>query len=408
MCGTACLTYYYKLDESVENPDLETALIGRRLTEELQKCYKYEMECSKRGFQIRAVNILDPLISSNNIGRSISKSNAYRIRSAFCLGLERLDSILKQKLSCSEADIEVKKLFQHAWRFCGERLRFYDTMDRSNPYGFVNVVDVQGSSPMDSPVNSQGSSPRFGSSPTFEWSPQRNFRSHARRSESGIPLSVAMEGMTIGQELAKWAADVCKNGDIKCDSPDRSSTMKRNDSRNVCTVQSKTGLSGTSSPTRLSHSERVSPHIEMLNGIPIVNLHKLMECAKLSYANASQERAKMKGSTSDKAQASDDSTLSFRQGGRRSIRFISSDGEPKLTTNTNLQSTDLIVHLAGCVTQSEPTTPLSTEASTFSGEFLTNNSVASHKETDETYNKHARPTNWSLIAQSLRIDSVKK
>ncbi|KAJ1292429.1 hypothetical protein BS78_02G390700 [Paspalum vaginatum] len=45
-------------------------------------------------FRLKFLNIIDPLKRSNNLGRSVSKANFYRIRSAFSFGAQKLGQIL--------------------------------------------------------------------------------------------------------------------------------------------------------------------------------------------------------------------------------------------------------------------------------------------------------------------------
>ncbi|KAL0347557.1 UNVERIFIED_CONTAM: hypothetical protein Scaly_1771700 [Sesamum calycinum] len=49
---------------------------------------------NSRGFQRKHLNIVDPLKEINNLGRSVSKGNFYRIRSAFSYGARKLARIL--------------------------------------------------------------------------------------------------------------------------------------------------------------------------------------------------------------------------------------------------------------------------------------------------------------------------
>ncbi|KAL2509798.1 PAP/OAS1 substrate-binding domain superfamily [Forsythia ovata] len=49
------------------------------------------------GFQKKHLNIVDPLKETNNLGRSVSKGNFYRIRSAFSYGARKLGGILLQQ-----------------------------------------------------------------------------------------------------------------------------------------------------------------------------------------------------------------------------------------------------------------------------------------------------------------------
>nr|GMC81837.1 uncharacterized protein LOC109159045 [Ipomoea batatas] len=54
----------------------------------------YDM--NSRTFQQKHLNIVDPLKENNNLGRSVSKGNFYRIRSAFTYGAKKLKRILLQ------------------------------------------------------------------------------------------------------------------------------------------------------------------------------------------------------------------------------------------------------------------------------------------------------------------------
>lgn len=49
-----------------------------------------------RAFQLKFLNIMDPLLPTNNLGRSVNKSSFARIRRALDYGAKRLDSILKK------------------------------------------------------------------------------------------------------------------------------------------------------------------------------------------------------------------------------------------------------------------------------------------------------------------------
>jgi hypothetical protein len=49
-----------------------------------------------RGFVIKALNIRDPLLANNNLGRSVNKASFIRIRKAFRHGAKTLSSILQK------------------------------------------------------------------------------------------------------------------------------------------------------------------------------------------------------------------------------------------------------------------------------------------------------------------------
>ncbi|PON44664.1 PAP/OAS1 substrate-binding domain superfamily [Parasponia andersonii] len=68
-------------------------------------------ETSSRTFPQKHLNIVDPLKENNNLGRSVSKGNFYRIRSAFTYGARKLGRILSQ----SEENIgdEIQKFFSN-------------------------------------------------------------------------------------------------------------------------------------------------------------------------------------------------------------------------------------------------------------------------------------------------------
>ncbi|XP_019186138.1 PREDICTED: uncharacterized protein LOC109180888 [Ipomoea nil] len=53
-------------------------------------------EMNSRTFQQKHLNIVDPLKENNNLGRSVSKGNFYRIQSAFTFGARKLGRILLQ------------------------------------------------------------------------------------------------------------------------------------------------------------------------------------------------------------------------------------------------------------------------------------------------------------------------
>uniref|UniRef100_A0A1J3IL19 Poly(A) RNA polymerase cid11 n=1 Tax=Noccaea caerulescens TaxID=107243 RepID=A0A1J3IL19_NOCCA len=68
-------------------------------------------ETNPRVFPSKHLNIVDPLKENNNLGRSVSKGNFYRIRSAFTYGARKLGQIILQ----SEEDIsfELRKFFSN-------------------------------------------------------------------------------------------------------------------------------------------------------------------------------------------------------------------------------------------------------------------------------------------------------
>uniref|UniRef100_A0ACD5W9U4 Uncharacterized protein n=1 Tax=Avena sativa TaxID=4498 RepID=A0ACD5W9U4_AVESA len=68
-------------------------------------------EKSTRLFSRKFLNIIDPLKQNNNLGRSVSKGNFYRIRSAFDLGARKLGKILQ--VPANSAVPEVNQFFRN-------------------------------------------------------------------------------------------------------------------------------------------------------------------------------------------------------------------------------------------------------------------------------------------------------
>ncbi|GAB4858421.1 hypothetical protein Ancab_009894 [Ancistrocladus abbreviatus] len=70
-------------------------------------------ENHNRPFISKIFNVIDPLRTNNNLGRSVNKGNFYRIRSAFTFGAQRLARLL----DCPEDDIEpeLSQFFMNAW-----------------------------------------------------------------------------------------------------------------------------------------------------------------------------------------------------------------------------------------------------------------------------------------------------
>ncbi|KAF8095864.1 hypothetical protein N665_0321s0038 [Sinapis alba] len=99
--------------ETPENGGQDLLLTSEFLKEclELYSVPSRGFETNPRVFPVRHLNIIDPLKENNNLGRSVSKGNFYRIRSAFTYGARKLGQIFLQ----SEEDIslELRKFFSN-------------------------------------------------------------------------------------------------------------------------------------------------------------------------------------------------------------------------------------------------------------------------------------------------------
>ncbi|KAF4393950.1 hypothetical protein G4B88_025919 [Cannabis sativa] len=89
-------------------------------------------ETSSRTFPQKHLNIVDPLKENNNLGRSVSKGNFFRIRSAFTYGARKLGRILSQP----EENIgdEIRKFFSNTLERHGKGQR-PDVQDSFSMYG---------------------------------------------------------------------------------------------------------------------------------------------------------------------------------------------------------------------------------------------------------------------------------
>ncbi|KAJ8440668.1 hypothetical protein Cgig2_031085 [Carnegiea gigantea] len=74
-----------------------------------------------QAFSSKYFNVIDPLRVNNNLGRSVSKGNFYRIRSAFAFGAKRLARLLE----CPKENIvfELNQFFMNTWERHGSGIR---------------------------------------------------------------------------------------------------------------------------------------------------------------------------------------------------------------------------------------------------------------------------------------------
>ncbi|XP_048490119.1 uncharacterized protein LOC104898183 isoform X2 [Beta vulgaris subsp. vulgaris] len=101
-----------------------------------------------RTFMQKHLNIVDPLKENNNLGRSVSKGNFFRIRSAFSYGARKLGQILLQpRENIAE---EVRKFFTNTLdrHGKGQRPDVQDLLLTSGCNGFAPDIFICGSEPV--------------------------------------------------------------------------------------------------------------------------------------------------------------------------------------------------------------------------------------------------------------------
>ncbi|XP_024013513.1 uncharacterized protein LOC18020903 isoform X2 [Eutrema salsugineum] len=114
LSGPVCLSSLPDIVvETPENGGQDLLLTSEFLKEcvEMYSVPSRGFDSNPRLFPSKHLNIVDPLKENNNLGRSVSKGNFYRIRSAFTYGARKLGQIILQ----SEEDIsfELRKFFSN-------------------------------------------------------------------------------------------------------------------------------------------------------------------------------------------------------------------------------------------------------------------------------------------------------
>ncbi|OWM67062.1 hypothetical protein CDL15_Pgr000514 [Punica granatum] len=93
--GPVCVSSLPELvDDSAEEPLLSQQFLHECV--EALSVPSTALSATPLAFTPKHLNIVDPLKESNNLGRSISKGNSVRIRSAFSLGALKLEKVLSQ------------------------------------------------------------------------------------------------------------------------------------------------------------------------------------------------------------------------------------------------------------------------------------------------------------------------
>ncbi|KAL7604813.1 hypothetical protein Lser_V15G15725 [Lactuca serriola] len=128
-------------------------------------------------FVSKHFNVIDPLRVSNNLGRSVSKGNFFRIRSAFAFGAKRLARLL----DCPQENLvaEVNQFFTNTWERHGSGIR---------PDAPGCLTSVSESQPLTdiSKINSTGKKLKQFVGRESEGEDTRS-RNSSRQSESGKP-----------------------------------------------------------------------------------------------------------------------------------------------------------------------------------------------------------------------------
>ncbi|XVE77267.1 hypothetical protein DITRI_Ditri13aG0048500 [Diplodiscus trichospermus] len=96
-------------------------LLSKYFLETCSSRYAVFQENQGQPFVSKHFNVIDPLRINNNLGRSVSKGNFFRIRSAFAFGAKKLAKLL----DCPKEDLyyEVNQFFMNTWERHGSGQR---------------------------------------------------------------------------------------------------------------------------------------------------------------------------------------------------------------------------------------------------------------------------------------------
>ncbi|XP_078159988.1 nucleotidyltransferase family protein isoform X3 [Carex rostrata] len=93
--GPVKLSSLPNLDVEMIDIDSSNLLFSRKMVQNILKSFCFPLqEKGSKEFTTKHFNIIDPLKENNNLGRSVSRSNYYRIKSAFSYGARQLGHIL--------------------------------------------------------------------------------------------------------------------------------------------------------------------------------------------------------------------------------------------------------------------------------------------------------------------------
>lgn len=100
---------------TAEPPRMDSGelLLSKRFLDECSSSYAVFPGGQENHFVSKHFNVIDPLRTNNNLGRSVSKGNFFRIRSAFAFGAKKLARLLE----CPKEKIiaEVNQFFMDTW-----------------------------------------------------------------------------------------------------------------------------------------------------------------------------------------------------------------------------------------------------------------------------------------------------
>ncbi|KAM7268429.1 hypothetical protein ACFE04_010595 [Oxalis oulophora] len=122
-------------------------------------------------FILKHFNIIDPLRTNNNLGRSVSKGNFFRIRSALALGAQQLSRLLH----CPDENVihELDLFFTNTWDRHGKGFRPDAPSSNACALASVNLNQMNGIENYSSRTNVKKNTSRNGSGQNLESLPNK-------------------------------------------------------------------------------------------------------------------------------------------------------------------------------------------------------------------------------------------
>ncbi|WCJ34961.1 PAP/OAS1 substrate-binding domain superfamily [Euphorbia peplus] len=176
-------------------------------------------ELNSRPFPQKHLNIVDPLKSNNNLGRSVNRGNFYRIRSAFKYGARKLGRIFS--LPSERMVIELNKFFGNT--LDRHRSNYWTPVESSLVLSFPRNSDNSSSSSFSDSSSEDGKS-------ALGCSADRPFRMFSRvKSENGISNGKPPSNFASNRDIRCGLRSECKENHIMVNSSACSCTNNQED-----------------------------------------------------------------------------------------------------------------------------------------------------------------------------------
>ncbi|XP_022950092.1 uncharacterized protein LOC111453279 [Cucurbita moschata] len=279
-------------------------------------------EPNSRAFPIKHLNIVDPLKENNNLGRSVSKGNFYRIRSAFSYGARKLGSILSQP---EEIVVdEVRKFFSNTLdrHGGGQRPDVQDPVSVPGGYESCAGLLVSGSETQEE-TNNRDSGSLYANDTTGERSSSREVSIHGGSANAKVSGEYDIVGGIMNESSQGRPLSVPTGVDGLANAIGVSDVRLSGDANDLASLRIE-GLT-------ISNDAHKSTPSSLKEGIsPLGNPHLCN--GEVTDKNTKKRTPKNSGSTEKKSsnqhlQSPTDATGSSAQGNKQDENHVNNDDE---------------------------------------------------------------------------------